>query len=80
VLILVLTNLNVALVRKRENKIVNYFIFSEKSDEDINDFIIELEKAFVINRVADGKKHIIIIRYLKGIAANFYDRLAGIMN
>ncbi len=41
---LALINLNVALVRGRENKTVNYPTFSGRGDEDINDFIMELEK------------------------------------
>ncbi len=79
-LTLALTNLNAALVRGRENKTVNYLTFSGKDNKDINDFIIELEKAFIINRVADNRKHVIAISCLKKIAANFYDRLAGITN
>jgi len=80
-LILVLTNLNVTLVgESRENKSVNYPTFSEKEDEDINDFITELEKAFAVNRVTDVRKHLVMISCLKGIATNFYNRLVGITN
>jgi len=40
--ILVLTNLNTILVEEdRENKLVNYPTYSKRSDEDIDDFIIE---------------------------------------
>ncbi len=78
-LTLALTNLNITLVEeKRENKSANYLIFSERGKEDIDDFIIELEKAFVINRVPDNRKHIVIVSCLKGIAANFYDGLVRI--
>ena len=80
-LTLALTNLNATFAREdRENKAVNYFTFSGKGDEDINDFITELEKAFIVNRVGDGRKHLIAISCLKEIAANFYDGLAGITN
>ncbi len=65
---------------KEERKSVNYPTFSERGDKDINDFIVELEKAFAVNRVADAKKHLIAISCLKEIAANFYDGLAGITN
>ncbi len=80
-LTLALTNLNVILAKRgRENKIVNYPIFSRKDDKDINNFIIELKKAFTVNRVADNRKYLIMISYLKGIIANFYNRLAKITN
>ncbi len=76
-----LTNLNTTLAAEGgERKAVNYPTFSEKDDEDINDFIINLEKAFAVNRVVDGRKHLIAISYLKGIAANFYDGLVRITN
>ncbi len=76
-----LTNLNTTLVAKGgERKAVNYLSFSERGDEDINDFITELEKAFAVNRVVDERKHLIASSCLKGIAANFYDGLAGITN
>ena len=78
-LTLTLTNLNMTLVGGgRENKSVSYPTFSGRGDEDIDDFMLELAKAFTINRVPDNKKHIIAASCLKGIAANFYDRLAGI--
>ncbi len=78
-LTLALTNLNVMLAgRSRENKSINYPTFSERDDEDIDDFISELTKAFTINQVPDNRKHIVAASCLKGIAANFYDRLAGI--
>ncbi len=66
--------------RVRENKIVNYSTFNKKGNEDINDFITKLEKVFVINRIVNNKKHIVMISYLKGIVANFYNRLNGIIN
>ena len=73
---LALTNLNITLAAEREKrKIVNYSIFSKRGNKDINDFIIELEKAFVMNRVPDNRKHIVIASCLKGIVANFYDEL-----
>jgi len=62
----------------RENKSVNYPTFSRRGDEDIDDFMSELVKAFAINRVFDNRKHIVAASCLKGIATNFYDRLAGI--
>ncbi len=77
---LVLINLNAALARGRENKIINYPIFNKRGDKDINDFIIELEKAFAVNRVANNRKHVITISCLKRTAANFYDRLVEITN
>ena len=78
---LVLTNLNVILAKgDRENKTVNYLIFSEKDDKNINDFIMELEKTFAVNNVTDNRKYLIIISCLKEIAANFYNGLIGITN
>ncbi len=67
-------------IGEEERKAVNYPFFSERSDEDINDFIAELEKAFVVNRVVDSKKHLVAISYLKGTAANCYDELVEIIN
>jgi len=76
---LTLTNLNVILAEGgRENKSVNYLTFSKREDEDIDDFMSELTKAFAINRVSDNRKYIVAASCLKGIAANFYDGLAGI--
>ncbi|SRR6266498_4466808 len=76
---LVLTNLNVTLAgRGRENKSVNYPTFSGREDKDIDDFMSKLAKTFAVNRVPDNRKHIVVASCLKGIAANFYDRLAGI--
>ena len=50
VLTLALTNLNMTLAGDgRENKSVNYSTFSERGDEDIDDFMSELAKAFAIN-------------------------------
>ena len=70
--ILVLTNLNTILVEEdRENKLVNYPTYSKRSDEDIDDFIIEQKKL-------DNKKYIVVVNYLKGTAANFYNGLVGI--
>ncbi len=43
--------------REGERKVVNYPFFSERKDKDINDFITELEKAFVVNKVIDGRKY-----------------------
>ncbi len=80
-LTLTLTNLNATLVRRgKENKIVNYLTFSKKSDEDINNFITKLEKTFAVNKVANNRKYLVVINCLKGIVANFYDRLVGITN
>ena len=62
----------------RKNKSVNYPTFSERGDEDIDDFMLELAKAFAINRVSDNRKHIVAASCLKETAANFYDGLAGI--
>ena len=78
-LMLVLINLNVTLVGEgKENKSVNYPTFSEREDEDIDDFISELTKVFAVNRVPDNRKHIVAASCLKGTAANFYDGLASI--
>ncbi len=78
-LTLALTNLNATLAGGgRENKSVNYPTFSGRGDEDINDFMSELAKAFAVNRVPDNRKHIVAASCLKGTAANFYDGLAGI--
>jgi len=72
-----LTNLNMTLVAEEgEKKSVNYLTFSERGDKNINDFIIEVEKAFVRNKVADDRKHLVTISCLKGIAANFYDGIS----
>ncbi len=80
-LTLALTNLNITLMAEGgERKSVNYSTFNEREDEDINDFITNLEKAFTINRVSNARKHLVTISCLKGIAANFYDRLAEITN
>ncbi len=79
VLMLALTNLNTMLAGGgRENKSVNYPTFSGRGDEDIDDFMSELTKAFAINRILDNRKHIIAASCLKGMVANFYDGLAGI--
>ncbi len=67
------------LVRERESKIVNYPIFSKRGDDNIDNFIVELEKAFVVNKISNNRKHVIMTSYLKKIAANFYDKLAEIM-
>ena len=76
---LALTNLNMTLAGGgRENKSVNYPTFSGRGDEDIDDFMLELAKAFIVNRVSDNRKYIVAASCLKGIAANFYDGLAGI--
>ncbi len=78
-LTLALTNLNAMLVGGgRENKSVNYPTFSGRGDEDIDDFMSEIAKAFAVNRVPDNRKHIVVASCLKGTAANFYDGLAGI--
>ena len=78
-LTLALTNLNAIFVGEgRENKSVNYPTFSRRGEEDIDDFMLELAKAFVINRVPDNRKHIVAASCLKGTAANFYNGLAGI--
>src|SRR6266498_854840 len=79
-LTLALTNLNTTLARGgRENKSVNYPTFSSRGDEDIDDFMSELTKAFAVNRVPDNRKHIVTTSCLKGTAANFYDGLTGII-
>ncbi len=62
----------------RENKSVNYPTFSGRGDEDINNFMSEIAKAFAVNWVPDNRKHIVAASCLKGTAANFYDGLAGI--
>src|SRR6266498_5607281 len=78
-LTLALINLNATFAGGgRENKLVNYPTFSGRGDEDINDFISELTKAFAINRVPDNRKHIVAASCLKRTAANFYNGLAGI--
>ncbi len=80
VLTVALTNLNMTLVTEEgEKKIVNYLTFSRRGNKDIDNFIIKLEKAFIINRVSDNKKHLVATSYLRGITANFYDELAGII-
>ena len=79
-LTLTLTNLNITLAsRIKENKTVNYLTFNKRDKKDIDDFIIELEKVFAVNQVSDNRKYIVTASCLKGTAANFYDRLAGIM-
>src|SRR6266498_73331 len=76
---LALTNLNMTLVGGgKENKLVNYPIFSGSGNKDIDDFMSKLTKASVVNRVPDNRKHIVIVSCLKGTAANFYDGLASI--
>jgi len=78
---LTLINLNTTLVRKgKENKTMNYSTFSKRDNKDINDFIIDLKKTFAVNRVANNRKYMIAISCLKEIEANFYDRLAEIIN
>jgi len=62
----------------KESKSVNYPTFSGRGDEDIDDFISELAKAFAVNRVSDNRKHIVVASCLKETAANFYDGLTGI--
>jgi len=79
-LTLALINLNMTLAEGgRENKSVSYPTFSERGEEDIDDFMSELIKAFAINRVSDNRKHIVAASCLKGIVANFYDGLASII-
>ncbi len=47
---LALTNLNATLAGgERKNKSVNYSTFSGRGDEDIDDFMSELVKAFAVN-------------------------------
>jgi len=76
---LALINLNMILAGGgRENKSVSYPTFSKRGDENINDFMSELAKAFAVNQVPDNRKHIIAASCLKGTAANFYDGLASI--
>ena len=78
-LTLALTNLNTTLAGGgRENKSVNYPTFSGRGDEDIDDFMSEIAKAFAVNRVPDNRKHIVAASCLKGTAANFYVSLASI--
>ena len=49
-LTLALTNLNATLARgSRENKSVNYSTFSKRGDEDIDNFISKIAKAFAVN-------------------------------
>ena len=62
----------------KENKSVNYLTFSGQGDEDIDNFITELKKAFAVNQVSDNRKYIITISCFKEMVANFYNRLAGI--
>ncbi len=62
----------------RENKSINYPTFSGRGEEDIDDFMLELAKTFVINQVLDNRKYIVAASCLKGTAVNFYDRLADI--
>jgi len=78
-LMLALTNLNMTLAGGgRENKSINYPIFSERDDEDIDNFMSEIVKVFVVNRVPDNRKYIVVASCLKGTATNFYDGLADI--
>ncbi len=78
-LTLALTNLNATLAGGgRENKSVNYPIFSGRSDKDIDDFMSELTKAFAVNWIPNNRKHIVIASCLKETATNFYDRLVSI--
>jgi len=80
ILTLALTNLNITLTAEgEERKTVNYPTFSEREKEDIDDFITELEKAFVINKVPINRKYVVVASYLKEIVANYYDRLVGII-
>ncbi len=79
-LTLALTNLNATFVGgDRENKSVNYPTFSGRGDEDVDNFMLELFKAFVVNRIPDNRKHIVAASCLKEIAANFYDGLVSII-
>ncbi len=72
--------MNTTLAGKgRENKSVNYLTFSRRGDEDIDDFMSELAKAFAVNRVSDNRKHIVAASCLKETVANFYDGLVGII-
>jgi len=66
-------------VGEEKKKIINYPTFSEREEEDIDNFIIELKKAFVINRIPNNKKHMVAASCLKEIIANFYDGLAEII-
>ncbi len=80
VLIVALTNLNTILTAGgEERKAMNYPTFSERDNENINDFIVKLEKIFTVNKILNNRKHLIITSYLKGIVTNFYDGLVGII-
>ncbi len=62
-LMLALTNLNTTLAGGgRENKSVSYPTFSGRGDEDIDDFMSELTKAFAVNRVPDNRKHKAVLK------------------
>src|SRR6266542_1293232 len=79
-LIVALTNLNIILAAGGgERKMINYPTFSERSEEDIDNFISELEKIFEVNRVFNNRKYIVAASCLKEIAANFYNELVRII-
>ena len=80
-LILILTNLNTTLVEKdQKNKILSYSTFSKRENENVNDFVNDLKKTFLMNRILNRRKHIVAISCLKDIIANYYNSLNGITN
>ena len=81
VLILALTNLNNTLAKGgRKNKVMNYPIFSRREDKNIDDFINDLKKVFIVNRIADGRKYVVAVSYLKETVISYYDRFIRITN
>ena len=52
---LILTNLNMTLIEGiKENKIINYSTFSERRNKDIDNFINDLKKIFIINKIVNN--------------------------
>ena len=46
----------------------------------MNDFISDLEKAFVVNKIVANRQHIVIISCLKKTAASYNNKLNGIIS
>ncbi len=81
IFILALINFNAILIREdKENRIISYLIFSEREGENIDDFINNLKKAFAINRVANGRKHIVTISCLKSTTTSYCNKFNKITN
>ncbi len=68
-----LVGLQNVVVAPREGRITTLLMFSRRVDEDVREFIWQLEIVFLVNQVADNKKFYIEVSCLTDIAANWYE-------